>query len=342
MNNPLNIIRYIKSEPTTYLIQYSRGKVVRQGTQLSFFYFAPNSTLVSIPTASTDQPFMFAETTADFQEVTIQGRVIYRVVEPESLSGMMNFALDGTGKRYVSDDPEKLNDRILNQVRVAVRSEIQGMLLDQAITSGDNLIATVQDRLKASQALIALGVSILDMAILAIKPTPETARALEAEMREHLLQASDEAVFRRRNAAVEQERAIKENELQTDIAVAKKQQQVKEAEMEAKRAVAGKRREIEHEEMESQIVLEKSREALILLATDNARKEADARAYAIGVVMEEVNKVDPRVLEAVAATGMQSDQLIARAFQGLAERADKIGELNISPDLLRQIMSKEA
>jgi len=341
MNNPLNIIRYVKSEPTTYLIQYSRGKIVRQGAQLSFFYFAPNSTLVSIPTASVDQPFMFAETTADFQEVTVQGRVVYRVAEPERLAGLMNYTLDSSGKRYVSDDPEKLNDRIVNQIQVAVRSEIQTMALARALVAGDSLMLAVRERLNASQTLSALGIEILDMAILAVKPTPETARALEAEMRERLLQTADEAIYRRRNAAVEQERAIKENELQTDIALAEKEREVKEAEMEAKRAVAEKRREIEREEMESSIALENSRKALVALSAENARKEADAKAYAIGVLMNEVGKVEPRVLEAIAATGMQPDQLIARAFQGLAERADKIGELNISPDLLRQIMNGE-
>jgi hypothetical protein len=38
---------------------------------------------------------------------------------------------------------------------------------------------------------------------------------------------------------------------------------------------------------------------------------------------------------------MQPDQIMALAFQGLAEKADKIGELNISPDLLREIMSSK-
>jgi hypothetical protein len=57
--------------------------------------------------------------------------------------------------------------------------------------------------------------------------------------------------------------------------------------------------------------------------------------------MREISKVDPKMLEAITATGMKPDQLIARAFQGLAERADKIGELNISPNLLRRIMGKE-
>jgi hypothetical protein len=34
-------IRFIKSQPTTYLIEYKSGKIVRQGAGISFLYFAP-------------------------------------------------------------------------------------------------------------------------------------------------------------------------------------------------------------------------------------------------------------------------------------------------------------
>ncbi len=45
------------------------------------------------------------------------------------------------------------------------------------------------------------------------------AKALQADAREQLLQKADEAVFVRRNAALDLERKIKENELNTEIAV---------------------------------------------------------------------------------------------------------------------------
>jgi hypothetical protein len=37
---------------------------------------------------------------------------------------------------------------------------------------------------------------------------------------------------------------------------------------------------------------------------------------------------------------MKPEQLIARSFQGIAQRADKIGELNISPDLLGSLLGR--
>lgn len=37
--------------------------------------------------------------------------------------------------------------------------------------------------------------------------------------------------------------------------------------------------------------------------------------------------------------GMEPRQLIAQAFGGLAERAEKIGQLNLSPDLLQTLLA---
>ena len=68
-------IRYLKVPPTTHVMQFKRGQVVRQGAGLSFFYFAPNSVLVQVPLASVDVPFVFNEVTADFQDATIQGEL---------------------------------------------------------------------------------------------------------------------------------------------------------------------------------------------------------------------------------------------------------------------------
>jgi protein-L-isoaspartate O-methyltransferase len=57
-----------------------------------------------------------------------------------------------------------------------------------------------------------LGIEILGANILAISATPEMARALETETREKFLQQeADQAIYERRNFAVEQERKIKEN-----------------------------------------------------------------------------------------------------------------------------------
>jgi regulator of protease activity HflC (stomatin/prohibitin superfamily) len=331
-------IRFIKTPPTTYLLQFRNGSVVREGTGLSFFYYAPTASLVAVPVGSADQPFIFEETTADHQTITLQGQVTYRVVDPKKLAGLMNFTLAPNGQRYLSDDPEKLPQRVVNLVHVLARGELEKLALRDAMRAADALVNTVRKNLSASPELGALGIEVIGLSILAIKPTPETARALEAETREKLLLQADEAIFRRRNAAVEQERAIKENELNTEIAVENKKRQIREAQMDAERSVQEKKHLLESAALEAGIALEEKRKGLVTLATDNAKTEADARAYGVSATMQALGSADPRILQALANNAMKPEQLIAVAFQEIAGKADKIGQLNISPDLLRELL----
>ncbi len=335
-------IKFIKVQPTTYLLQYRGGKVVREGTGLSFFYYAPTTSLVAVPIASTDVPFIFQETTADFQAVTIQGQVTYRVSEPGRLATLLNYTLKKNGETYVSDDPEKLPERVIHVINVLARAELQKLPLREAIRASDTVVQAVKTRLVTAEEITSLGLEVLGLSILAIKPTPETARALEAETREKLFRDADEAVYARRNSAVEQERAIKENELNTEIAVENKKRQIRETQMEAERAVQEKKHLVQKEALEANIGLEDRRKQMVALAAENARTEADARAYGVSSTMKALSMADAKILQALASTGMKPEQLIAFAFQELAGKADKIGQLNITPDLLRELVTPQA
>ena len=333
-------INFIKVQPTTYLLQYRRGKIVRDGLGLSFFYYAPTTSLVAVPVASTDAPFIFEETTADFQTVTIQGQVTYRVSEPKRVAELLNYTLAPGGQKYATEDPDKLPERVINVIHVLARAELQKLPLREALRASDTLVQNVRAGLVGSTEIVSLGLEMLGLSILAIKPTPETARALEAEAREKMFREADEALYARRNAAVEQERAIKENELNTEIAVENKKRQIRETQMDAERAVQEKKHLLEREALEASIGQEKTRQDLVGLAAENARTEADARAYGVSSTMKALSSADPKILQALASTGMKPEQLIAFAFQELASKAEKIGQLNISPDLLSQLMSK--
>jgi regulator of protease activity HflC (stomatin/prohibitin superfamily) len=63
-----------------------------------------------------------------------------------------------------------------------------------------------------------LGVEVLAVNVVAVKPSPEMSKALETTTREALQQEADEAIYQRRNFAVEQERKIKESQLNTENA----------------------------------------------------------------------------------------------------------------------------
>jgi SPFH domain / Band 7 family len=330
-------LRFVKVAPTTYLMFFRSGRVERQGAGLSGFYYAPTTTLVAVPVGSQEQGFIFEHATADFQHVTVQGQVTFRVAEPERTAGLLNFALDRRGRGYASDDPQKLASRVVKLLEVAVHDAVLRLRLVDALRAAADVARTVDAGLKAHPEIVALGLEIQSVAILAIKPTPETARALEAEAREAILRSADDAVYARRNSAVEQERAIRESELETEIAVEQKKRTIREVQMDAEASVQRKKHELRATAMEADIGLETQRKDFVVLNADNTRTLAEAEAHRMRAVMAALQSVDPRVVQAIAATGMQPAQLIALAFGGIADKAERIGQLNVSPELLQSL-----
>jgi len=335
-------IKFIKFQPTTYVLQYKSGVVKREGAGLAFFYYAPTTAMVAVPMGSEDVPFIFEENSGDFQQITVQGQVTYRIDDPKKIGGLLNFSINPVTQQYISDDPKKLSQRIINVVKVLTRKGLQNLPLRDALKATDTMTTLVTAAVKGSVELEALGVEILGLSFLAIKPTPETARALEAEAREQILKVADEAVYARRNSAVEQERRIKENELNTEIAIETKKRQIRETQMEAEQSIQQKQHELQQSEMEAKIALEAKNTELVSLAMDNAKREADVKAYAVKGLMQAYEGVDPKTMQALAMCGMQPGQMIALAFQGLADKAGQIGQLNITPDLLREVIGNKA
>ena len=192
--------RYVKFPPTMHVIQYRNGRIVRQGAGLSFFYFTPNSIIVSVRVASADVPFIFNEVTADFQDVAIQGELTFRIKDPKALAAILDFSHDASG-RYRSNDPERLNERLIHAAQILARSFTQRQQMRDLLIKSDELVEEMLAGLRASPAVELLGVEVLGLSILSIKASPEMSKALQAEAREQLLRKADEAVFLRRNSA---------------------------------------------------------------------------------------------------------------------------------------------
>ena len=316
------MLSFMKVPPTTYVLQYKHGHVRREGAGLSFIYYAPTSTIVAIPMASADVPFVFQESTADFQLVTIQGQLTFRVADPKRLAAVLDFSVDKR-RAYYSEDPRKLPERLVHALQTLTRANTQRLALKDALVSSDAIVAEVLNKLRKSEAVSALGVEILSLSILGIQPTPDTGRALEAEAREALQRRADEAIYARRNAAVEQERLIKESELNTEIAVEEKKRQIRETQMAA------------------EIAVEEQRAQLIDRRVENEHKDADSRAYTLTETLKPLRDLDWKTLMMLGGRNADARAMVALAFQEMAENAQKIGELNVSPDLLRSLIGTQ-
>jgi hypothetical protein len=332
-------IHYLKVSPTKYVIHYQNGRVRRAGAGRSFFYFRPSSSIVVVPVNSADVPYIFNEISADFQPLTVQGQLTYRINQPERIASLLDYTVDRLPVRYVSDDPQKLPLRLVNLLQVITRAEVQRLPLREAVLASREVAQRVLAQMGENEAVASLGVEVLAVSIEAIKPVPETARALEAEAREDLLRQADLAIYERRNSAVEQERRIKENELNTEIAVEDKKRQIRETKVNADLAVEAREQEVRTTRLTGQIKLEQERASLVEARVKNAHAEADAQAYAVDASLRPLKKLDPEMLQLLSVQSVEPRLMVSMALREIARNAGKINNLHISPDLMNALMA---
>lgn len=337
-------IRYRKFAPTEYVIKVKNGRYVKQGLGLSFFYNTMTTGLLVIPATAMDSAFIFDDLmTSDFQNVGVQGDITYAISDYEKAAKTVDFFYRDSAKSYgvvLAAAKGAITKRITNLAKVMAAKLISGMDIKTAIKAREELAAYLKENMKQEETVREYGIDIISVSILGINPTAETRRALEAAAREEILKQQDDAIYKRRNSAIEQERLVKENELNTEIRVAEKEKEKREKEMETKRLVFEKQAELENRKVENGIALEKQRVELIDLETENERKKSDARAYDSQALLKTFENTDPELIKALVLTGMDSKSLIAKAFVEIGSKADKIGNLSISPELLEALAEK--
>jgi hypothetical protein len=94
--------------------------------------------------------------------------------------------------------------------------------------------------------------------------------------------------------------------------------------------------------MAAEIAVEEQRAQLIDRRVENERKDADSRAYALTETLRPVRDLDWKTLMMLGGKGADAKSMIALAFQEMAENAQKIGEINVTPDLLRSLIGSGA
>lgn len=334
-------IKYKKFEPTEYVMKVKKGKVIQQGLGLSFFYNTMTTSMIVVPATAFDASFAFDDVmTSDFQSVRVQGDISYTIVDYEKAAKMVNFSYKSSKKEYeeiLNEAKLKMSKQIMNLAKVYVTNFLSTKNVREALVSNDELAARIRRDMKEDESLRELGLQLLSISILGISAKPETRKALEAATREEILKLQDDAIYKRRNSAIEQERIVKENELNTEIKIAEKEKEKREKEMETKRLIQEKQAELDAKKLEDDIVLEQEMCKLVDLQTENEKKKSDAKAYDSQVLLKTFAGVDKEIVKALAASGMDSRALIAKAFVEIGDKADKIGTLNVSPELLESL-----
>lgn len=316
--------RHLRSEPSLFTIHHRRGKLVRKGRGLAFWFWPLSSSVAQVPMDDREVPFQFEGRSQDHQDVTVQGVVTYRVVDPIRIASRVDFSLDLASGAYLKQPLESLALLIVQLARQLSWQYVATNPLQTILSDGfDSIRERIDAGLEADGSLMQMGLEVVSVRVSAVQPTPELERALQMPALESIQQRADEATFQRRALAVEKERAIEENELQTKLELARREEQL--IDQEGK----NKRREAQEAAHAQRISVQADAESRTI------RSEADAES--IRIVEEARVHAERERMEIYEK--MPSNVMMGLAAKELATKLNRIDHLNIAPEMLGPLLN---
>ena len=327
-------LRHLRGAPTSFVRHTVRGKVRHEGVGQSFWYRPLTAVLSEVPVDDRELPLLFHARTVDFADVTVQATVTYRLSNPARAAERLDFAIDPQDGDWQAQPLEQVATLLAELAQQPALDLLSRLPLTEALTAGIAPVrSAVADALADDPRLTETGVTVVSSRVVAIRPEPDLERALQTPTREAVQQDADRATYARRAVAVEQERAIAENELQSRIELARREQQL------VDQKGANDRRTAELDAA-AKLVTSQGQTDRARLAAESDRVKEQARAdgvRAVGLASADAEKAR------LSAHGeLPTEVLWALAMKELAGNLPQIGEITVTPDLVTKLIRRLA
>ena len=319
------VLRHLRAEPTSHVMRYRRGRLVADGPGLAFWFRPITTAVAEIPVDDRELPFLFHARSADFQRVTVQGAITFRVADPARLAARIDFTVDLESGGWSAEPLEQVGGLLTQLAQQFVIDQLAARELRAILTEG---VAPIRARigrgLAEEPALQELGLQLVAVRVAEVAPTTEVEKALQQPTREEIQSRADEATFARRATAVENERAIAENELANRIELARRDEQL------VAQQGANERRRVQEEAAARQL------EA----AAEDERRRLEAQRQADTIDLVEAAQLRAARERAEIQKAMPANVLYALALQELAGQLGNIEHLSITPDLVGPLLAR--
>ncbi len=318
---------HVRSGTTDHLVHVSRGKTVHAGPGQAFWFRPLSAALSEVPIDDRELSLLFHARSADFQDVAVQATVAYRMGDPDVAARRLDFGLELKTGRWRSRPLDQVAQMLTELAQQHALDLLAGLPLAQVLISGR---AAVRERigqgLAADERLRQTGIEVVDVRVIALRPETDVERALQTPARELVQQEADRATYERRANAVERERTISENELQSKIELAVREEQLvsqngANERRRATEAAAANRIETQAKADQTRVLAEVKAETI--RAVGSAEAEAEAAKMAI-------------------YADLDRGVLLALAAREAAANLPQIGSLTLSPDVVSSALSRLA
>lgn len=317
--------RHLRSAPTVHVRHHRRGRLVHDGPGLSFWFRALTAALSEVPVDDRELAMTFHARTSDFQDVSVQATVTYRISDPATAAARLDFSVDPDTGAWRGAPLEQISTLLTETAQQHALDVLARTPLSAALVDG---VAAVRERigggLGAEPRLSDTGIEVVALRVIALRPEPEVERALRTPAREQIQQEADRATYERRAVAVERERAIAENELASRIELARREERL------VDQKGTNARREAEEGAAADAVRAEAEAARRVRLAKAEAtaaREVGEARAGAQAAWLRVHSEADPATLHALAVTR-------------LAENLPRVDSITLSPDVLTGLLAR--
>lgn len=324
------MVRHLRSESSSYILKYKGGTLVKSGRGLAFWFLPMSSSIAEVPASQCELSFVFHCRTSDFQDITAQGVITFRVVEPLKVAEQVDFTIDLKKGHYLGDPMDKLELSISQLAQQFAGGYMAERSLRTILSAGyTDLRTCMEEGLRDDSSLGGMGLEVLSVRVSSLLPTPDLEKALETPMREKIQQQADEAAFERRALAVEKERAIQENELNNRIELARREEQLitqegNNAKQRASEKAQADKINVEAQAANLRIEAQSSADANLM------RSKAESESIA----MIEQAKLDVERERLACYGDLPPNVLMGLAAKELAGNLHTIEHLSLSPELL--------
>lgn len=339
--------RHLRGGPTTWTRHSVGGRVRHEGVGLSYGFRERTAVLSEVPVDDRELSLVAHARTADHAEISLPLGITYRVAEPELAVRRLDFGIDPRSGRWRANPIDALVTLLGELGQEPVLTLMAGTTLQTALMAGPEPVRrVVAARLAGDERLAELGVAVVGVRVLAVRAAPELERALQTPTREAAQTRADEATYQRRADAVERERAIAENELESRIELARREERLVE------QRGANTRRGAEFAAAAEAVAADAAAaRARVAAATEAERIQAVgaaevARDRGRAVMAAEriravrLAEADGEAARVAALRDVPVDVLGTLALRELAAKLPEIGQLTITPDVLTGLVGR--
>lgn len=313
--------RHYRADPNQIILHFRGGRLVRSGTGLSGWFNPLTAAISELPSDDLEATLALQERSRDMQAVSVQVAVTFRITDAAAAANRINFSIDTATGLWQRQPAERMTSLWLSRAQPLIRAYIEQATLAEAIVSGPGGIEQcLAASLSADTVLKEAGLTLVDVHAIRVAPSAELEKALQTPARELIQQRADEATFQRRAMAVEKERAIRENELATEVELARRQEELIRRRGDNLMLDARQRAEVAKIEAES--------------GAEASRIQSAAEAAAIEEVAHAEAAGDHKRAEVWRS--VPGRVLLGMAIREFAGKVSGIQHLNITPDLVGQ------